>query len=138
MYTHVNEKCVMSSPRCMQQQQFVLLLIQSPLLLGASNYQRHMNIVDSKSLPSNYFIISFMYQFINGMFDLLFNRTCCNSSTSILVFVKPANYSLNLSHTLKNLCNKYFISQTNDSAMNQMFTKIYSLILILNLLQSQI
>ena len=115
----------------MLQQQFILLLILGPLLLSACNYKykQHLSIVvDSESLPSNYSSTNASYHqctSLNEMFDLLLNQTCCDGSTSIHVFIKPANYRLNSSYTLKNLCNIRFISQANNPATIQCEPNVY-------------
>ena len=113
----------------MLQQQFILLLILGTLLLSACNHQRHLNIVvDSKSLSSNYSSTNasfHQYTSLNEMFVLLLNQTCCDGSTSIHVFIKPAIYRLNSSYTLKNLCNICFISQANNPATIQCEPNVY-------------
>ena len=116
----------------MLQQQLILLLILGPLLLSACNYQQHVSIVvDSESQPFNYSSANesfYQCTSLNEMFDLLLNHTCCsnaNGSTSTDVFIKPGNYRLNLSYTLKNLCNVHIISQANNPATIQCEPNVY-------------
>ena len=115
----------------MVEQQFILLLILAPLLLSACNYQHMSIVVDSESLHSNCSSANGLFwqcTSLDEMFDLLLNQSCCdafNGSTSTDVFIKPGNYRLNSSYTLKNLCNVYIISQANNPATIQCEPNVY-------------
>ena len=115
----------------MVERQFVFLLILGSLLLNACNYQ-HLNIVvDNESLLSNCSSTNesfYQCTSLDEMFVVLLNQICCstsNSSASTDVFIKPGNYRLNSSYTLKNLCNIRFISQANNPATIQSKPNVY-------------